>query len=53
VGGAAHSYHLVGRAIDIVRAPGVRHADIENALREAGYRLIESLDEGDHSHFAF
>jgi hypothetical protein len=22
-------------------------------LRSAGYQLIESLDEGDHSHFAF
>jgi hypothetical protein len=53
VGGVPNSYHLSGRAIDIVRRSGVRHADIEAAYRAAGYRLIESLDEGDHSHFAF
>jgi hypothetical protein len=53
VGGVFNSFHLSGRAIDIARRPGVRHADIEAALRRAGYRLIESLDEGDHSHFAF
>ena len=53
VGGVANSFHLSGRAIDIVRRPGVRHADIETAFRNAGYRLIESLDERDHSHFAF
>jgi hypothetical protein len=53
VGGVFNSFHLSGRAIDIGRRPGVRHADIEAALRRAGYRLVESLDEGDHSHFAF
>lgn len=53
VGGAPNSFHLFGRAIDIARRPGVRHADIETAYRKAGFRLIESLDEGDHSHFAF
>ena len=53
VGGAANSFHLYGRAIDIARRPGVRHADIDAAYRKAGFRLIESLDEGDHSHFAF
>lgn len=53
VGGVANSYHLSGRAIDIARRSGVRHAEIESAYRAAGYRLIESLDEGDHSHFAF
>ena len=53
VGGAPNSWHLQGRAIDIARRPGVRHADIEAAFRRAGYVLIESLDEGDHSHFAF
>jgi hypothetical protein len=26
---------------------------IAAAFRNAGYHLIESLDEGDHSHFAF
>lgn len=53
VGGVANSYHLSGRAIDIARKPGVSHAQIASALRSAGYNLIESLDEGDHSHFAF
>ena len=53
VGGVANSYHLSGRAIDIARRPGVSHAQIAAALRSAGYHLVESLDEGDHSHFAF
>jgi hypothetical protein len=53
VGGVPNSYHLAGRAIDIARRAGVRHADIDAALRRAGFRPIESLDEGDHSHFAF
>lgn len=53
VGGVRNSYHLSGRAIDIARARGVSHADLEHAYRGAGYRIIESLDEGDHSHFAF
>jgi hypothetical protein len=53
VGGVRNSWHLSGRAIDIARAPGVRHAQIAAAYRAAGYQLIESLDEGDHSHLAF
>ena len=53
VGGAPNSYHLSGRAIDVVPHAGVRHADIAVALRRAGFQLVESLDEGDHSHFAF
>ena len=53
VRGARNSYHLVGQAIDIARRPGVRHEDIAAAYRQAGYTLVESLDEGDHSHFAF
>ena len=53
VGGVRNSWHLSGRAIDIVRRPGVSHAQIAAAYRNAGYYLIESLDEGDHSHFAF
>ena len=53
VGGVPNSYHLSGRAIDIARKPGVTHRQIDAALRTAGYSLIESLDEGDHSHFAF
>lgn len=53
VGGMPNSYHLSGRAIDIARRPGVSHWQIAAALRAAGYNLLESLDEGDHSHFAF
>jgi hypothetical protein len=53
VGGVANSYHLRGRAIDIARRPGVTHSQIAAAYRAAGYSLAESLDEGDHSHFAF
>ena len=53
VGGVRNSFHLTGRAIDIARRPGVRHADIEASYRNAGFVLVESLDEGDHSHFAF
>lgn len=53
VGGVPNSYHLRGRAIDIVRRAGVAHWQIASALRAAGYSLLESLDEGDHSHFAF
>ncbi len=53
VGGVANSYHLSGRAIDIARRPGVTHAQIATALQRAGYVMVESLDEGDHSHFAF
>lgn len=53
VGGVANSYHLRNRAIDIARRPGVSHGQIAAAYRNAGYTLVESLDEGDHSHFAF
>jgi hypothetical protein len=53
VGGVRNSYHLSGRAVDVVPRSGLRHRDIEAALLNAGYRLRESLDEGDHSHFAF
>lgn len=53
VGGVADSYHLLGRAIDVARRHGITHAQIAAALRTAGFVLIESLDEGDHSHFAF
>ena len=53
VGGVRNSFHLSGRAIDIARRPGVSHSQIAAAYRNAGYYLVESLDEGDHSHFAF
>lgn len=53
VGGVANSYHLTGRAIDVARKRGVTHGQIAAALQRAGYVMIESLDEGDHSHFAF
>ena len=53
VGGMPNSYHLLDQAIDVARRPGVSHFQIEAALKRAGYRLVESLDEHDHSHFAF
>jgi hypothetical protein len=53
VGGVSNSWHLHGRAVDVVRSPGVSHASLSAALRRQGYHLIEALDEGDHSHFAF
>ena len=53
VGGVPDSYHLLGRAIDVVRRPGITHRQIDVALRAAGFFLIESLDEHNHSHFAF
>jgi len=53
VGGVPNSYHLLGRALDVVRRRDVSHGEIAAALRQAGFHLIESLDEGDHSHFAF
>ena len=53
VGGVSNSYHLQARAMDIARRPGVTHRQIDAAFRNAGYNLIESLDEGDHTHLAF
>jgi hypothetical protein len=53
VGGVANSYHLLGRAMDIARRPGVSHGQLAGELRRQGFHLLESLDEGDHSHFAF
>jgi len=53
VGGVPNSFHLAGRAIDVARRPGVSHFQVAAMLRKAGYDLIESIDEGDHSHFAF
>lgn len=53
VGGASNSWHLHGRAVDVVRSSGVSHARLAASLRQRGYHLLESLDEGDHSHFAF
>jgi len=53
VGGVPNSYHLLDRAIDVARRPGVTHRQLDAVLRKAGYQLIESLDELDHSHFAF
>ena len=53
VGGVANSFHLQGRAIDVARRPGVTHTQVAAALHRAGLTMIESLDEGDHSHFAF
>ena len=53
VGGVHNSYHLSGQAVDIARRPGISHHQIVAAYRNAGYSLIEALDEGDHTHLAF
>lgn len=53
VGGVRNSFHLSGRALDIARRAGISHGDVVAAYRNAGYQLVEALDEGDHSHLAF
>ena len=53
VGGVPNSFHLLGRALDVQRRPGVTHQMVDAALRRAGYVPLESIDEVDHSHFAF
>jgi hypothetical protein len=53
VGGKSNSFHLQGRAIDVARFSKVSHATLTAALQRSGYALIEAIDEGDHSHFAF
>lgn len=53
VGGARNSWHLQGRAIDIARNGSATHSTIAAEMRRSGLYLIESIDEGDHSHFAF
>jgi len=53
VGGVPNSFHLTGYAFDVRRNAGVTHKAIEEAFRRAGYAPHESLDEIDHSHFAF
>ena len=53
VGGVPNSFHLQGRALDVARHKGVTHQMVTVALRSAGLTLVEAIDEGDHSHFAF
>lgn len=50
VGGAARSYHLLGRAIDIVGPRATLH-HLEHSARRM--RAREVIDEGDHLHVAF
>lgn len=53
VGGVPNSYHLKGQAIDIARNKGIKHSDIVKAYRDAGFNIVEQIDEGDHTHIAF
>lgn len=53
VGGAPNSYHLTGRARDIVPPPGMSMAQLEQRLRSSGAEFAELINEGDHIHVAW
>lgn len=57
VGGVPGSYHLRGRAIDVVVPPSQRSAFIRTALRQRVSPNCtgpeEVIDEGDHIHVAW
>ena len=53
LGDLVFEYRVDPEIVVIARRAGVRHRQIAAAYRKAGYQLVESLDEGDHSHFAF
>jgi len=53
VGGAPNSYHLKGKAYDIVPPPGMSMADLEERLRNSGADFAELINEGDHIHVAW
>ena len=48
VGGVPNSYHLLGRALDVVRRRGITHHQIEAALRSAGFSGIRDTGRFDH-----
>lgn len=47
------SYHERGQALDIAKGNGITLAAIVKAFNDAGVRLVEKLDEGDHYHVAW
>jgi hypothetical protein len=53
VGGAPNSYHVHGRALDLVPGPGQSMADLYASLQGSGIRFRELLNEGDHVHVAW
>lgn len=53
VGGADRSYHLSGRALDLVPPQGMSMAALERQLRASGMQFRELLNEGDHVHIAW
>lgn len=47
------SYHERDQALDIAKTPGMTLARIAKAFEDAGVKLVEKLDEGDHFHVAW
>lgn len=48
-----HSDHEVGNALDIAKTPGMSLAKIRKAFNDAGVRIKQLLDEGNHFHVAW
>lgn len=48
-----HSDHEAGRALDIAKTPGISLAKIRKAFDDAGVRIKQLLDEGNHFHVAW
>lgn len=47
------SNHELDQALDVAKSGGVTLAKLIAAYRQAGVRLVEALDEGDHYHVAW
>lgn len=47
------SLHERGEALDIAKGPGISLAALKKAFEDAGVRLTELLDEGNHYHVGF
>lgn len=53
VGGAPHSYHLSGQALDLVPPPGMSMQQLHDQLKASGQDFAELINEGDHVHVAW